>query len=157
FVISGYLITSLLLREFDASGTISLRRFYFRRTLRIFPAYYTFIGVLLLLSAAGLVGLTRANMGHALTYTTNYFPERSWDIGHTWSLSVEEQFYLLWPATLVLAGRRRGLSIAASLVVLCPLIRLALWQLAPTEQTGVGHRFETVADSIAIGCVLAGT
>ena len=157
FVISGFLITRLLLEEVARTGKISLGDFYFRRTMRIFPAYYVFLAVLAVLATYGFVQLAPGDMTHALTYTSNYDSARSWFIGHTWSLSVEEQFYLLWPALLVVAGRRRALRFALITVAAVPLIRLGSWELLRASSDGIGHRFETVADAIAIGCVLAGT
>jgi peptidoglycan/LPS O-acetylase OafA/YrhL len=154
FVISGFLITSLLLEEQREFGSIHLGRFYVRRTLRIFPAFYAFVLALIALEAVGWIALNPGDKLHALTYTSNYAPERSWYIGHTWSLAVEEQFYLLWPAILLLAGRR-GFNLAIGFVVLAPVIRLAMWQLNPTATSGVGDRFETIADSLAVGCLLA--
>jgi peptidoglycan/LPS O-acetylase OafA/YrhL len=155
FVISGFLITGLLLDELGREGRIRLGRFYFRRTLRIFPPYYAFIAVLLVAQALGWLALSPGDAAHALSYTSNYDASRSWWVGHTWSLSVEEQFYLLWPACLLLLGLRRGLAAAVLVVLLTPLIRLAELQWAPAYIDGIGHRFETVADAIAIGCVLA--
>src|SRR4029077_7675427 len=156
FVISGYLITRLLIDELDQHGRISLRHFYFRRTMRIFPPYYAYLGVVFLLSVAGALQLAPHDLVHGLTYTSNYYPGRSWFLGHTWSLSVEEQFYLLWPAIMVLAGRRRTVVFAALTVLLVPIIRLGSWELMRWSGDGIGHRFETVADAIAIGCLLAG-
>lgn len=154
FVISGFLITRLLLDEVARNGRIAVGRFYLRRTLRIFPPYYALIAVLVLAATAGWIQLAHHDALRALTYTTNYDEGRSWYVGHTWSLSVEEQFYLLWPAVLILARTRRAVLIAAGVVLVVPLVRLALWEL---WRLPIGARFETVADAIAVGCVLAGT
>ncbi|PYN85802.1 MAG: acyltransferase [Candidatus Rokuibacteriota bacterium] len=156
FVISGFLITNLLLTELAATGRIHIGRFYLRRTFRIFPPYYVFILALALAELPRWIELAPGDLVHTLTYTSNYHATRSWNVGHTWSLSVEEQFYLLWPALLVLLGGRRAVWVAALFVLAAPLIRLGLWELTVSAREGVGHRFETVADSIAVGCVLSG-
>jgi peptidoglycan/LPS O-acetylase OafA/YrhL len=156
FVISGFLITGLLMDELALSGRISLSRFYLRRTLRIFPAYYTYLAIVFLAAVAGWVQLAPHDLIHGLSYTSNYYPSRSWFMGHTWSLSVEEQFYLLWPALMVLAGPRRAVFIAAATLLTVPIIRVGSWELMRWAGDGIGHRFETVADAIAAGCVLAG-
>lgn len=156
FVISGFLITSLLLRELDRSGTIRLRRFYFRRTMRIFPAYYAFLAVIAVLAAVGYAELKEGDLFHAFTYTMNFHEVRGWLLGHTWSLSVEEQFYLLWPAILVLAGRRGGLALALFWFAVSPLVRHLDWTLRPEGREMIGNSFHTVADALAIGCALAG-
>jgi peptidoglycan/LPS O-acetylase OafA/YrhL len=149
FVISGYLITALLLREHDRTGRISLPAFYIRRTRRIFPAFYAYLAVIAL-----TVGLPWSDLWHAATYTTNYHldPARSWYVGHLWSLSVEEQFYLLWPLVLVLAGRR-ALPIAVGAIVLAPLARAAglLW----FGDRVVHEAGPMVMDALAAGCALA--
>ena len=98
FVISGYLITRLLLAERDKTGTVSLRGFYIRRVYRIFPAFYVFIGVIAALAWAGAITLEPGDLLHALTFSMNHHIVKSWWVGHLWSLSVEEQFYLTWPA-----------------------------------------------------------
>jgi peptidoglycan/LPS O-acetylase OafA/YrhL len=158
FVISGFLITGLLLHERQATGTISLPRFYLRRTLRIFPAYYFFLGMLALAQGLGWIELRPRDLLHGLTFTENYSEDHSWYVGHIWSLSVEEQFYLLWPAVMLLAGTRRGLRLAAGFVLMAPVFRVAEWMLLPSWREYItGHSFETIADAIAVGCVLAGS
>src|SRR5262245_853543 len=156
FVISGFLITGLLMQELARDGSIHLGRFYVRRTLRIFPPYYTLLLALGVASFSGLLTLAPHDLAHGATYTSNYYLDRSWFLGHTWSLSVEEQFYLLWPAVLLLTGLRRGFFVAAAVVALSPVIRVAEWELFRSAGGGVGMRFETVADSIATGCLFAG-
>jgi len=155
FVISGFLITGLLLDELKRTDRIRLGRFYFRRTLRIFPPYFALLLLLAAGNALGWVGVTRADLLHGATYTSNYYDARSWLVGHTWSLSVEEQFYLLWPAVLLFARTRRAVLIAAATILLVPVIRVAEWELLPSVAHGVGYRFETIADALAAGCLLA--
>ena len=157
FVISGFLITGLLLRELDSTKHINLGKFYLRRTLRIFPPYYFFVLIIIIVQVVGWIKLAPDDVLHALTYTVNYHTVNSWYIGHAWSLSVEEQFYLLWPAVLLFVGKSRGIWIAFSVIALCPLIRLSIWYLFPSLlRYEIIYRSETVADSIAVGCVLAG-
>ena len=157
FVISGYLITGLLLAEVARTGQIHLGRFYLRRTLRIFPPVYAFLCCLLLGNALGVVPLSAGDTVRAATYTANYDLGRSWFVGHTWSLSVEEQFYLLWPALLLLARTRKAILVAAAVVLISPFIRVAEWELLQAVRRGRRTPFETIADAIAVGCVLAGT
>ncbi len=106
FAISGFLITTLLLREREKNGQISLIRFYIRRTFRIFPLYYTIILVyVILVSVVESASLECKEFFHNLpsflTYTSNWFVERTGDsrviFYFAWSLATEEQFYLVWP------------------------------------------------------------
>lgn len=158
FVISGYLITTLLLTEMRKTGTISLKWFYIRRALRIFPAAYAYAGTLILLTWLGWISLTPKQLLHASTYTVNYLEPRPWNIAHLWSLSVEEQFYLLWPAVLVLAGRSRGMKIAGCVFFIAPVFRSLYYILPGSSPLLWGMiTFQTNADSLAAGCVLAGT
>ncbi len=156
FVISGYLITGILLRELRDTGRIAIVRFYFRRTLRLFPAFYAFLTVVALLVAFGLIRLNPGDLRSAATYTMNYHPEPSWWLIHCWSLSVEEQFYLLWPALLMLLGGRRGLAAAVIFVLAGPFIRYTNVHLLRADLRIHDTTFGTIGDAIAMGCVLAG-
>jgi peptidoglycan/LPS O-acetylase OafA/YrhL len=137
FVLSGFLITSLLLAEAEHSGTISLRTFYVRRAKRLLPALYA---VLIVVSVVGVslvpqqVARLRGDVVAALAYGTNWWlidqnssyfgagGDRPPLLNHLWSLAVEEQFYVLWPLLIIAVvamTRRRGplLVLTLSLVV----------------------------------------
>jgi peptidoglycan/LPS O-acetylase OafA/YrhL len=104
FVISGFLIVSLLLRERDRQGHIDLRQFYIRRTLRIFPIYYLLIGLLFLVVVASYGHSTKTwdlfkwSFPVFLLYLQDLVPISLGLLFHTWSLAMEEQFYLMWPS-----------------------------------------------------------
>lgn len=155
FVISGFLITTLLMQERERFGRVSLSLFYARRALRIFPAAFAYIGIIAALSAVGYIALRPYDLIHALTYTVNYATDRSWYAGHLWSLSVEEQFYLLWPFAFAATNRRHGLWIAIGVILLGPAARLFEHiALMGTPYRGL-EMFPMVADSLAAGCTLA--
>jgi peptidoglycan/LPS O-acetylase OafA/YrhL len=156
FVISGFLITSLLLNEIARDGSISLLRFYFRRSMRIFPAFYSMIAVIALLAHFDVISLRPYDLLAAVTYTTNYHPDRAYSLNHLWSLAVEEQFYLMWPALLLLLGRGRALFIAALFVLITPVVREATARGYLPGEYSSGSSFQTVGDAIAVGCLLAG-
>ena len=153
FVISGYLITSLLLAEHARSGTVDLRRFYFRRACRIMPAFYFFLGMMALAATVDLVRMSHASLLHAATYSANYLGTE-WTVGHSWSLAVEEQFYLLWPSLIVLLGIRRSFLGAALVLLLSPLFR-GVAALSGDWPDNPRIAFECVADALATGCLLA--
>ena len=155
FVISGFLITTLLLRERAKNGRISLKDFYVRRIFRIFPAFYTYIAVFALLSVAGLVVIPRVDFAYAVAYGMNFHEQRAWYLGHMWSLAVEEQFYILWPIVFVLLGTRRALWFALGAVIAAPILRVATLRLYPEYAGLLDQAFPFVFDSIAIGCALA--
>jgi len=157
FVISGFLITTLLVREQLATGTISLRDFYTRRALRIFPAFYAYWLLALVLTLIGYIQLSRAELISAAVYVWNYVPRQvdTWFLGHTWSLSLEEQFYLVWPLVLKLFGIRRGTWAALTAVVVAPIIRVSWYFLFPATRLLIGMMLPTRADSLMIGALLA--
>ncbi|GLI27950.1 acyltransferase [Agromyces rhizosphaerae] len=105
FVLSGFLITRLLRNEYDRTGTIRLARFTARRLLRLYPALLaacTFVMTVALVTGRAVPELTR-DVVVSLTYTSNLFAMQGGLLDHTWTLSLEEQFYLVWPALLLLA------------------------------------------------------
>ncbi|MGE5646638.1 MAG: acyltransferase family protein [Acidobacteriota bacterium] len=155
FVISGFLITNLLLSEHRKKGTISLARFYERRALRLFPASFFFIASIAVFWLLGVLHLQPRDFFHAATYTVNYFPARSWEVGHLWSLSVEEQFYLLWPCAFLMLGPRRAMWLAAAVIVLGPGARSANRLFLIGTPYHDQPMFPMVADSLAMGCLLA--
>lgn len=120
FVLSGFLITNLLLSEKLLTGTISLLGFYIRRSLRIFPLYYLLLAFLSVYfnfsgAASNAVEFLRELPWH-VSYTSNWVQLKSM-MAITWSLSTEEQFYLVWPPLLVWLGARSLWPLVAFLVV----------------------------------------
>jgi peptidoglycan/LPS O-acetylase OafA/YrhL len=161
FVLSGFLITWLLLGEADRHGRIDLGAFYWRRATRLLPAMvvYLVVGALLLL-AMGKPLPWAAITAYAL-YAMNYYQGLTGAephyLSHAWSLAVEEQFYLLWPALLIVL-LRRGWSLPRSLTALI----LSLWAVKAVWVLvlGVGDDYlyralETRADQLFMGCLLA--
>jgi len=160
FVLSGFLITWLLLKEYDRYGNVSLRQFYTRRSLRIFPAFYCYFGGLLLLLVIFNKRVVWGQAAWAALYVSNYYQaiwgDPNTGFSHAWSLAIEEQFYLLWAPAFVWLRKRTG----SMLPVLASTIG-ALWiYRAGLVLAGVGHgyvyeAFDTRADHLLIGCALA--
>jgi peptidoglycan/LPS O-acetylase OafA/YrhL len=164
FVLSGYLITLLLLREREVRGSISLRSFYVRRGFRILPPLYLYIACMGVLAAWGhLPGMNWRELVTALTFTRNYVPGMGlWAFEHLWTLCIEEQFYLLWPALLVwlLAHHSRNAAAKAALgvIVLEPAVRVfcALW-VPGLHSPGMFHMRADGLMFGALGALLQGT
>ena len=130
FAISGFIITLLMLRERQRSGTLSLSGFWQRRALRILPPFAAACAGIGLAAALGLMQWHWQSFFGALSFTKNTtLFKGDWFFGHFWSLSMEEQFYLLWPLLflpLMHCGRASrlllGLSLASPLLALCALL-----------------------------------
>lgn len=149
FIISGYLITTLLLKEHAKTSTIALRDFYVRRAYRILPASF---GFMLIVFVIFWRDLRWYHMGAAVLYLANFDFAHPWYLGHLWSLSVEEQFYFLWPGVLKKWYRRR-VEILLGVCALAPLYRITCHFAGLHGQAD--ETFPAVADNLAIGCLLA--
>jgi len=171
FTLSGFLITTLLLRERATTGRIGLGRFYWRRALRLLPALVALVAVTCAYSAiTGNFERTLSGAVPVLLYVGNWMRTlRDSDglglLEHTWSLSVEEQFYLVWPLAVIgaaaLVPKRRQAEAVLALAVagaLASLVwRLQLWD--PAEPRWSAARLyngtDAVADQLLVGAALA--
>ncbi len=154
FVISGFLITGLLVREIERSSTVDLSKFYFRRTLRIFPPYYFYLIVVLIATLVGAVSVPVPSIFLASVYLTDYINPLNWYLGHTWSLAVEEQFYLILPGVLLILGIRRSKILLLLIVAIVPVLRLADFHFSGPDPIWVTKGFHANMDALAIGCIL---
>jgi peptidoglycan/LPS O-acetylase OafA/YrhL len=154
FVISGFLITTLLLREESRRDAVSLRAFYTRRALRILPVIFAYVAVVAVFELS-IGRRVLAPFVHALTFTTGGFFDggSSKVLGHMWSLSVEEQFYIFWPLLFARAGNRMRIVAALAITLLAPVVRAAAYvggQHWLAYQTILGNM-----DMLMVGCLLA--
>jgi peptidoglycan/LPS O-acetylase OafA/YrhL len=168
FVLSGFLITSLLVQEANTRGTISLKKFYIRRVLRLGPAVAAFmlgtgIYALLFLNHEA-ARLTYQGILLTLSYVSNWvfaFNEsvKVGPLGITWSLAIEEQFYLLWPLLLILLLKLRMRRRMISLLIVLAIVAIALHRKILMEGGARIERMyyatDTRADALLIGCLVA--
>ena len=158
FAISGYLITKNLVHEYTKHGNIDFKLFYLRRFWRLYPvlllaclAYFIY-AIVFMESRMHIAALGDIFM--ALTYTTNlpifplWFPDLDW-MGHTWSLSVEEQFYLIWPILFLFVSRLKSKPLIVSITLLFCVVTIILRHYLPSLSYGLLRW-----DSLMLGCLL---
>lgn len=161
FVLSGFLITRLLLDEFAARGRIDFWGFYRRRFARLMPAFYLFLAV-----GLGVLWLKHrpipwAPIVSSMLYVTNYYQAFTGAqtnlVAHCWSLAVEEQFYLLWPMLAAFLLRRQA-NLARALVLVILGVWCWRWFLVGATDASIHYLYralETRADELATGCLMA--
>ncbi len=161
FVISGLLITWLMIKERDATGSVSLSSFYIRRALRILPVFCLLILSVSILKQFKFISITWVDIFRALSFTHNY-PlhlhadiDYSWWLHHTWSLSLEEQFYLVWPSLFVFLPKRISPRLAVVLAFAGPLLRLMNYFFLPAFRGAENGAFHTRIDILMVGCAAA--
>jgi peptidoglycan/LPS O-acetylase OafA/YrhL len=163
FALSGYLITNLLVTEL-AGGSISIRRFYARRALRLLPAL---AALLLAVSVGYSVGMWPARpidlpaaVASTILYVANWAQIAGVQTGvlsHTWSLAIEEQFYIVWPIMLMLSARYIGLRGLAT-VALIVVGLVTPWRVFLALSDGPGRVFAGTdghIDALLLGCIVA--
>ena len=164
FVMSAYLITSLLLKRWTKTGSVGFGTFYLRRVLRLFPANYAMIFAFVVVAYLILYDFRGqlAQAAVAATYISNW--TRAFEIpmpeylGHTWSLAVEEQFYLLWPIVLTLLLKGIGLRMRLVAVIVLLALGFASWRswltLHGASEARLFNGTDMRGDALLIGCAL---
>jgi peptidoglycan/LPS O-acetylase OafA/YrhL len=151
FVLSGFLITLLMLRERERTASISVSAFYLRRALRILPAYVVYLIVVLVTTS----GVNPRDWWIALTYTASILSPKGWEFVHLWSLSIEEQFYLVWPLLMLALSARKAAYAAALCVAGTIAARLIVLVAIPEYAWWIDNFTFTRLDCLALGCLLA--
>jgi len=176
FVLSGFLITRLLVDELGRHGSIDFPRFYWRRVLRLYPALISAVVLSLALLKARGQSLPASQIVYIITYTQNFWAIATFGVTLTggvllmqvWSLCIEEHFYLAWPLALRKMGRQRALAALYWLVGAAVILRVVIyvwlappspggWSRNPVNSTAEAFLYFctlTRIDGIGIGCIL---
>jgi peptidoglycan/LPS O-acetylase OafA/YrhL len=161
-VLSGFVITLLLRREWEWGSTVDVRAFWARRLLRLVPAYFAYVAFVMLIDLARGRTWSLGLLGATMTFTVNYYNavlgHPPSPVAHTWSLSVEQQFYLVWPLVFLAVrpwGRSRLVRVLVATIVAVALWRSILFFQLGASMSWIWNAFETRADALAMGCLLA--
>lgn len=147
FIISGFIITKLLIEEEAKRGSISIRNFYIRRIFRILPPYFFYLGCVAAFGLLGWIALEPGQLLLGLGLLCNMqFADCTWSTIHTWTLSIEQQFYLLWPVLFLIAGRKYRVS----------FLVFTLGLLAAFSSTGFLLAHTWIDNAGCFGCIALG-
>lgn len=162
FTLSGFLITRMLLAEREKTGSIHLKHFFIRRGLRLLPPLLLFLVAAAILMFFDAIQVSWVGILFSVFYLYNFIPDRFYtgELGHLWSLAVEEQFYLFWPFAIRWSTRRKVVVSATFLLIACIIAQYALplvsivWNQKPhllTDMFHVGRWFLPAIGPIMIG------
>jgi peptidoglycan/LPS O-acetylase OafA/YrhL len=155
FVISGFLITWLLVSEQVKTGGIDLVRFYQRRFLRILPPAFAYLLAVKSLAMLGIVAVTWMDVAKAAFFIRNIAHGGSLETVHFWSLAIEEQFYLIWPLMMVLISRRKQIPVTLLLVAVAPFWRWVIFHVYGLPPATNIWRTDLNYDLLLLGCLVA--
>lgn len=157
FVISGYLITEILLGELRKSGRVNYFRFFLKRVFRIFPAYYFFLAVSYLILQLHGKQVDTPSIISCLFYLGYYYPPELlhyW--AHSWSLAIEEQFYVFWPLAINFLKKEKNIIYCLiAVIALSPILRVLTYYFIPLYKHKYHFLLHTRADTLAFGCLFA--
>lgn len=161
FVLSGFLITDLLLSEMDQTKTIDVLGFYRRRLARLMPIFYLYLPIAIAIQFIHHRevpwGAVLASMFYVVNYYQAFTGAQTNIVSHCWSLAVQEQFYVLWPLAM-LAIRRNSLNLKQVLTLAIVVVWIWRWLLLATGAAGPEYLYralETRADDLLVGCLTA--
>ncbi len=148
FVISGFLITTLLLREKEKTGKLSYRNFIIRRFLRLLPPLILFYFIIVILMLYGSLDYKPLALIASIAYLYNFLPAKFGltELTHTWSLAVEEQFYLLWP-WVIYFFRKQGMVVIATCITVLALVAAAI---LPEIRVFYNNEMHLLSDAIKV-------
>lgn len=167
FVLSGFLITSILVKEHDQNGKISLKNFYIRRTLRLMPAFWVFLitlfflGKYILPANEAAVIYDNNNFVYAAVYLMNWHHAAggvlTGNLNHTWSLAIEEQFYIIWSLVLVKAfaeaRSRKQIAAGTAFFIILLITQRAIRAALGASIDVLYYSTDTRIDALLIGCL----
>ena len=155
FVISGFLITKLLLQEESLGRGVSFKNFYIRRTFRIFPAFYFLLFVYFVLQLFSVLYFTTSSWISSIFYLKDITGWNDWESAHFWSLGIEEHFYLAWPLVFVFSKKYR-VHFAIVSILVCIFCRLNVsLKIIPFNLLSQGYSIFQKGDALMVGCLFA--
>lgn len=162
FTLSGFLITSILLKEIGLRGSVNIKFFFIKRALRLFPPLILFFLALIPLILFNKVETELKAVFYSAFYIYNFIPRElySQELGHTWSLAIEEQFYLMYPFVVNLFNIKRLIYVCVGVLVLCMGVEI-LFSYLKLKNYKLGSEyfilrwFIPAAFPIIVGCLLA--